>query len=287
VTREDAKRLLERFALAEKSMQDLAFVAPVMPDGAVVVRVSGLISRHKVHPRDHEGWAVLQIDGADAVVMRPATLSEVARYLSRLPKYRMILVAREARGWVGSRATGDGRLDPERLYPIGLVTEGEPFDVACVRFDGGGFWFEELDPGRDPGAGAYLRASLGEGRPAEALERAGLSAEERRAYAHVQAEERRRAAEREARLAEARTVTSERRAARALSHAGARLVRTSATGDDMWVDFEVDGTTHRALVRGRDLTVVSAGICLSGMDADFDLASLVSVMRESGETDHG
>jgi len=288
VTR-DAKKILERVAREERAMRDRELVAPVLPGSAVVIRVSGLAGRLRVLPADHAGWAVLKPDDrGNAMVLREATLSEMAKYLERLPRYRMLLVEREQGRWWGVSA-GDGRLSPDALYPLGLVTEGERFEAVAVRFDGASFWFEGPDAGGDPGRAEWLRDQLVAGAAPDALERPGLTPPERRAYAHVVAERARLEEERARHAEERRAILGEReesrRLERALTHAGGRLLRFDPVGDNLAVTFQVDGRERRATVRRADLTVLAAGICLSGRDADFDLATLVTVLREAAEND--
>ncbi|MBX9695168.1 MAG: hypothetical protein K2Z81_22470, partial [Cyanobacteria bacterium] len=81
----------------------------------------------------------------------------------------------------------------------------------------------------------------------------------------------------------AEPLTDIERISLALAHAGARLDRYSETaqGDGVaTVRYVVDGADFSATVRLDDLSIVSSGICLSGRDRDFDLTSLVGVMRE-------
>lgn len=71
-----------------------------------------------------------------------------------------------------------------------------------------------------------------------------------------------------------------------LSHAGAQLVEYLERGDSFRVTYSVDGRRYTSSVDKDDLTVNVAGICLSGEDSHFDLASLVGVLRE-GHLGHG
>ena len=50
--------------------------------------------------------------------------------------------------------------------------------------------------------------------------------------------------------------------------------------DGYRVVYTVDGRRHASVVRKGDLAVRAAGVCLSGRDGDFDLHSLVGVLRE-------
>jgi len=77
-----------------------------------------------------------------------------------------------------------------------------------------------------------------------------------------------------------RRATGEGRLQDALEHAGAELNEFTERGDVYAVTYTVDGERHTSVVDRRSLTVVTAGICLSGQDEKFDLASLVGVLRE-------
>jgi hypothetical protein len=67
----------------------------------------------------------------------------------------------------------------------------------------------------------------------------------------------------------------------ALAHAGAELKDYVERQDVYTVTYEVDGQRHVSAISKKDLSVQVAGICLSGEDENFDLQSLVGVIREA------
>jgi hypothetical protein len=193
----------------------------------------------------------------------------------------MILVQTQRKVWLSLPAQlGDRRFRIEGPVEVQLTVEGlERFETVFTRFDGRLFWYERRDPGRDPAVAAYLRERLSsagyKGLPpaAEKLRKRGLTREERQAYAFLHALE-----------VEKRRDKTEERLDRALEHAGAEYRSHIERGEAYVVRYDVDGHQYTSTVRRNDLSVVTAGICLSGRDRQFDLTSLVGVLRQARDT---
>jgi hypothetical protein len=293
----DVQKLLDRVGRQQEELRALSFIAPALKGDQVAVRLprpseseqgetvprstrgkkarggAGLVCRFQVDPSDFSGWGVFKAeDGTVARLERAAGLAEIERYLRDLPQHRLLLAEEPGTGgpWWGVPATEDQRLEPEGLYPVGLVENVALFDACLARFDGARFWFEGLDTSRDPALPAYLRDRLSLRRTTDELARPGLGRRELRAYGHA------------LEVAETREALTQRgRLIKALGHPGARLTEFSEHGDEVTVRYAMNGSEHTVRVRRNDLTVVSAGICLAGRDRDFDLTSLVSVLQES------
>lgn len=271
--------LLNRFAAEEEEFLRREFLVPALPGGNVRVRIGGVVCRIRVEPTDFEGWGVFQpVSHTKARLIRRASLSERRRYLDLFPLVRLIVCRRAGNIWFGSTASfGDRRIRMDGLAAVNLVEEVGLFDCVRARYDGLQFWFDEADMRHDPAASAHLRSALDARTPPEDVKRRGLTAEERAAY-DLNYWELVKVAEAEKPLPEGDPVR--RRLRESLSHAGARLVDYLERSDSFRVSYVVDGRRHTTSVDKDDLSVQVAGICLSGEDRKFDLASLVSVLRE-------
>lgn len=292
--------LLSQLAAKEQHFLDREFLAPVPRGGEVRVSIGGVLCKIRIEPKDFEGWGIFQpVSHTEALLVRTASLAERRRYLNLFPLVRLIVCRRDGDRWLGCAASfGDRRFSIDGLVPIELPEAVQVFDVIRSRYDGGRFWFDEPDPRHDPGMAVYLRTALAEEVTPEELHRPGLTAEERAAYElnvwQQQADEeeagprrnpahkrRSRNPRQAAPSSPAETDPVRRRLRENLSHAGARLIEYVEHSDSFRVVYTVGGQQYTSAVDKQDLTVQAAGICLSGEDRKFDLASLVGVLREA------
>jgi hypothetical protein len=267
---------LNRLAAAEDRFLSSEFLAPVVRGGRVHVRIAGVICTLRIQPADFAGWGVFRpLSHGEAKLTRQAKLAERQRYLELFPLVRLILCNQREGEWLALPAhRADSRFRVEGLIPVRFVEEAQLFEVIESRFDGSQFWYAGPEARWDPAMASYLRQELEKLRPPEKIERSGLTAEERTAYA-VSYWPRYEATE------EARMSRDERRLRGALEHAGAELRSYVERGDVYTVTYEVDGRRHVSAIAKNDLSVQVAGICLSGEDQNFDLQSLVGVIREA------
>jgi hypothetical protein len=267
----NARDLLNKMEEAEDRFLRSSFVAPVVRGGGVQVRVAGIVLRLAVTPAEFEGWAVLKpVDQCRARVVAGAKLSQVKEYLAVFPRVRLVLCEKRAAGWWGiSAGDADRRFRLEGPVPVLLAEDVQTFDTVRTRWDGTRFLFESRDPGRDPSVPAYLRKSLEARAEPASLVRPTLTPQERMAYEwqHLLAVENLRDA-------------TEERLRQAVAHADGRFESFIERRDHYAVTFLVDGQPHTTTIGKEDLAVMVAGICLSGEDEKFDLASLVGVIRE-------
>ncbi len=277
---------LNRLEAAEQRFLAEEFLAPVVQGGEVLVRMEGVVCRLQVRPGDFEGWGVFRPSShREADLVRPATLAEQRKYLQRLPRVGLILIENlEDLWWAIPAHRGDRRFRIEGALPVTLAEEVQRFDSIQGRFDGARALFESLDDRRDPTLAEFLRQSFAQMIEPANLDRPGLSREERDAYTIVSLERQKRIElnrQRRQRAIEAeQRRRSEGRVGEALARAGATLQGVVERSDGYRVTFEVDGRRHVSFVGREDLTVRSAGFCLSGLDEQFDLQSLVGVIRE-------
>ena len=265
-------RLIERLAAEERRLQRAVFLAPVVPGGTVRVRMEGLVYTFRLADPSFEGWGLFRArDAATADVAGTPRPAQVGDYVRRLRRVRLRLAfPLRGRTWLAVPVFPSNGV---RSVPVHLVERARPLARILARWDGGSYWFEATDRRADPRKAEALREALGHEVTPEVLRVPHLTPEDRAAYAcawHRTSAARRRRAD----------IREGGRLRAALARGGGRLEHHDDLGDAWrvrWITAE--GEPHVSVVRKRDLTVLSAGLCLSDRDGDFDLTALVGVVE--------
>ena len=277
-----AKNLIERFAAEEDSFRSRQFLAPAVPGGSIHVRLGDVVCKLKVAPDDYLGFGIFEtISFTEAILVRDASLLERKTYLDALPKVSLIAAKRTGRTWLAATAVrGDKRFRIDGLVPVRLAENVDLFDTIECRFDGNAFWFDRTSTRANPRDARALRKALLEELAPTEIKISGLSAEHRAVY-EMQYRLAVEPETKEGARVEARGNHSDlHQVQKSLSHAGARLVGVREQDEILQVSFTVDGRDFTSAVHRENLGLISAGICLDGYDEEFDLTSLVSVLRE-------
>lgn len=269
--------------LQEQELCKTQFLAPCVLGGKIQTKVSNLVYKFEPTPKDFIGWAIFQpISEKVARVVEEASFPMISEYLKLFKAFRFRLAYKlESLTWLAYPANESDmkqRLGVVKPVAINLATEATQLEQVIARYDGGAWWFEDIDRSANPFISEELRNSLAKKLSAKDLNFSNLTPEMRVTYSLIEAKEKK---EQEIKLKLFQN-KDEVRLKEALRIGGnARLKQFSDRGDFWLVDWTTkDGQRHSSAISKRDLTVVSSGICLSGLDRNFDLQSLVKVMEQ-------
>jgi hypothetical protein len=260
--------LIAALARDEAALRGLEFLAPLTQAGRARLRLRGLICELTVAGARAGWWLCRARDIRHAEIIGEALPWQCGDYLALWPELRLVLLEPLDHGdWLAlpyNASDAAQRFGLAGPIVVRLVEGGQPFERIVGRVEGRTLWYDAPDRRADPAKAEALRAALAGGR--EVREIAGLGEGERAAYVLLLN-----------RYAQQHT---DRQLRAALAIGGASLVGYEMAGAVLRVTWERDGQRSVTLLT-LELAVVSAGVCLSGQDQRFDLASIVGVVRDA------
>lgn len=270
----NAKDIFNKLAAIETDFFDgkTTFFSPILSgrETRISTRIANVeyVFPAPLSTKRESGWYIFRaLDHKRAKIVRAATMEEIEAYQKIFAKKRLILIQRNEDHWLGL----DSDSEENDVLPIFLSDNVELFDYVEAIVIGSLCWFVAPYTRRDPVLIESLREAFQKNTKNPNI--TGLSPSERKAYAIA-------GALRE----EALKGDTQRRLEKSLEMGKAKLIDYKEQGNVLTVQWEFDGRRQSSTVRKGDLTVITAGICLSGTDQRFDLTSLPSVFREALRT---
>ncbi len=275
----DIRNLLNKLAAQEAELNKIQFLAPCVGSGRVKTRVSGMVYTFETQPKKFEGWGIFQpINDKIAKFIEEPSLPELEEYLQLLKPLRLLLAYQlQGKTWLAypmNESDSKQRFGFAKPVAVHLVTDGAMFEQIIARFDGASWWFEDVDRRADPLAAEELREAFKNIIPPNKVRFKGITPEMKTTYDLV-------AGAKEEFMKQMQQQRDEKRLREALAMGGGELQNFRDRSGYWQVEWVTgDGERHTSAIDKNDLTVVSAGICLSEGDRHFDLQSLVGVVEQ-------
>lgn len=272
----DIRKLFQNLKQAESTFFATTFLAPALKSARVQTRVAGILYTFRIVNAVVEGWGLFRpLSYKEAEFVQEAERENIERYFKMLPPLRVILAEQKENHWFAcpvNFADAQRRLGITQVFlPMYFVHGMEQFEQAVARYDGAQLWFEDANMRRDLGVAAALREALQRKEKPEKVRIMTLTPEERTAY-RLSYEA----------LEKAEQLSTGERLKRALEHGGATLGSWIEQRENFIVRWTLNGQDFTsAIAKDEAMTTIVAGICVSGEDRKFDLASLPSVVREA------
>jgi len=275
--------LLNKLADKEQKILSQKIFAPYIKGGnSIILRIDKVIYKLKTPKFKKDGFGVFRANTPNtAKRLREAERYEIEDYLLLLPKVDFILVWKSDR-WLACPSNANSfkqqfGMDP-RLVNILVADNVEMLDTIEARFDGSNFWFDCIKFGGDVERKEMLRQRIeNQQYQVDKNITSGLTPEEIAAFRYTAAFHE-----------EANRPEFEKRLEMELEKVDASMDKCIERGDNVevqWRDKKTSGK-YTSVLRKDDLSVVTAGICLSGGDKKFDLQSLVTVCRQGANRGH-
>lgn len=248
------------------------FISPIFRNTKVITLIKGLVHRLNI-PKTKPGWYSIRPTSIDkAEISGEADLMQIEQYLKRFPKVRIILIQKQNGYYLGLPLKNNNQgLNYKNTIPVYLVGDNTAsFETIICGFDGINLWFKDTDPSSDLIKSEYLREQFKKGMEPEKIRFKGLSIEEKIAYSLRFSLDKNH-----------RELLKHRNIKQDVEFAGGQFVKYEERQDHYSVTYEIDGEEYTSYI-SKDPThqVLTAGICLEGGDKDFDLTSLITVIRE-------
>ena len=263
----DIDLLMKRLSKEAEALPDI--LAPVL-SSRVVVMVNNHPYILRVTTKD-QGWFVLHPNNTtSASIVREAYPYEIEGYFQKLPRLTCIVCRRlQGKTWlVYPFNTSDAKqkTDLEFPRPMHLVLDNvEPFFIIRGGLLGTTVLYRGIYDSRQS---AELGQELEKKTSISKLK--NVNPEFRAVYAIL-----------EQHLEEERKQTVVGKIEDAVGYLGAELVSFKEKGEGYIVRWKDQKETHEVTV-GKDLKLLSAGICLSGRESQQSLSSTIAVMRRYG-----
>ncbi|MGB3508153.1 MAG: hypothetical protein WBA93_02720 [Microcoleaceae cyanobacterium] len=238
-----------------------------------------MIYTFQTQPRKFEGWGIFQpVNDKIAKFIEEPNLPQLEEYLNLLKPLRLLLAYQlQRQTWLAypmNESDSKQRLGFVKPVAVHLVTDGAMFEPIIARFDGASWWFEDVDRRADPLASEKLREAFKNITSPKEVGFKGITPEMKIAYNLV-------AREKKEFIKQMQQQQDEKKLREALVMGGGELQNFRDRSTYWQVEWVTrDGESHTSAIEKNDLTVVSAGICLSGGDRHFDLQSLVGVVEQ-------